>query len=91
MALYCTEEAERRQHLRTGPGRRLDYQQLIGTKQWGKEASRVDDPLREIGPVHTGQAPSLQLMGSGEATHLVLQAASEYRSRGTAGKVLSRS
>ena len=31
MALYCTEEAERRQHLRTGPGRRLDYQQLIGT------------------------------------------------------------
>ena len=29
MALYCTEEAERRQHLRTG--RRLDYQQLIGT------------------------------------------------------------
>ena len=56
-------------------------------KQWGKEASRVDDPLREIGPVLTGQAPSLQLMGSGEAIHLVLLAASEYRSRRTAGKV----
>ena len=37
----------------------------------------MDDPLREIGPVLIGQAPSLELMGSGEATHLVLQAASE--------------
>ena len=33
----------------------------------------MDDPLREIGPIHTGQAPSLQLMGSGEAIHLVLR------------------
>ena len=56
-------------------------------KQRGKEASTVDDPLRGIGPVHTGQAPSLQLMGSDEATHLALQAASEYRRSGTAGKV----
>ena len=47
----------------------------------------MDDPLREIGPVHAGQAPSLQLMGSCEAIHLVLQTASEYRSSGTAGKV----
>jgi hypothetical protein len=29
MVLFCTDEAERRQHLRTG--RRMDYQQLIGT------------------------------------------------------------
>ena len=56
-------------------------------KQRDKEASRVDDPLKEIGLVLTGQAPSLQLMGSGEAIHLVLQAASEYRSSGTACKV----
>ena len=47
----------------------------------------MDDPLREIGSVHTGQVPSLQLVGSGEATHLVLQAASERRSSGTVDKV----
>ena len=29
MALYCTEEADRHQHLRTGG--RIDYQQLVGT------------------------------------------------------------
>jgi hypothetical protein len=34
MVLFCTEEAERRQHLRTG--RRLDYQQLIGTSSGAK-------------------------------------------------------
>ena len=84
MALYCTEEAERRQHLRAG--RRLDYQQLIGTQR-GEKPSGVDDSFREIGPVLAGQSPSLQLMASGEATHLVLQAASECGSRGRAGKV----
>ena len=35
MALYCTEEAERRQHLRTG--QRLDYQQLIGINSGAKK------------------------------------------------------
>ena len=35
MVLYCTEEAERRQHLRTG--RRLDYQQCIGTNSGAKK------------------------------------------------------
>ena len=84
MALYCTEEAERRQHLPDRPEARLPA--AYWDEQWGREASRVDDPFREIGPVLTGQAPSLQLMGSGEATHLVLQGPSEYRSSRTAGK-----
>ena len=35
MSLYCTEETERRQHLRTG--RRLDYQQLIGTNSGARK------------------------------------------------------
>jgi len=47
----------------------------------------VDHPFREDKPVFAGKAPSLQLIGGGEATYLVLQAASEYRSRITAGKV----
>jgi hypothetical protein len=34
MALFCTDEAERRQHLRVGG--RLDYQQLIGTNSGEK-------------------------------------------------------
>jgi hypothetical protein len=38
MALFYTEEARRRQHLRTG--RRLDYQQLIGTSSGAKRLAR---------------------------------------------------
>ena len=34
MALFCTEEAGRRQHIRVGG--RLDYQQLIGTNRGAK-------------------------------------------------------
>jgi hypothetical protein len=40
----------------------------------------VDNLLRKAGPVLADQAPSPQLMGSGEATYLVLKAASECRS-----------
>ena len=36
MVLFCTEEAERRQRLRTGTGGRVDYQQLVGTKSGAK-------------------------------------------------------
>ena len=47
----------------------------------------MDDLFREIRPVLTGWALSLQLIGSGEATYLVLQAASEYRSSRAVAKV----
>jgi hypothetical protein len=39
-------------------------------EHWGKEANRVDHQFGEDRPILTGQAPSLQLVGSGEATPL---------------------
>jgi hypothetical protein len=47
----------------------------------------VDDQFGEAGSVLAGQAPSPQLMGSSEATYLVLWAASEYRSSRMVAKV----
>jgi hypothetical protein len=56
MALFCTQEAEPRQYLRVG--RRVNYRELIGTNSGARK------------PILTSQAPSLQLVGSGEATSL---------------------
>jgi hypothetical protein len=68
MALFCIEEAGRRQHLRVGG--RLDYQQLIGTSRGAKALAEWMIRSGEIRPVLASQAPSLQLVGSGEATSL---------------------
>jgi hypothetical protein len=66
ITLSCTEEAERQQRLL--PNGRVNYQELIVTNSGTKEASRVDDLLREAGLILAGKAPSLQLMDSSEAT-----------------------
>jgi hypothetical protein len=47
MALYCIEEAERRQGLRTN--RRIDYQQLIGTASGAKRLAEWMIRLGRLG------------------------------------------
>jgi hypothetical protein len=39
----------------------------------------VDDPFGEVRPILSGQAPSLQLMGRGDGTLIVLQAANDCK------------
>jgi hypothetical protein len=48
IALFCTDETERRRHLRVS-GRRLDYQQLIGTNGGAKRLAEWMIRSRRLG------------------------------------------
>jgi hypothetical protein len=68
IALYCTEEAERRQHLRTDG--RVNYQQLIGTNEGAKRFSEWMICTGRLGQFSLAMRLLYSKIGSGEAAYL---------------------